>query len=71
MVMRAAITDLESKAVGSAQQNISKGIVEQTSLILPPDNLIEAFDLKVTPLFESWISSLRESSALSHPASCQ
>jgi type I restriction enzyme, S subunit len=64
LAMRETIRELENKAVGSAQQNISKGIVEQTSVILPPDKLVQIFDHKVIPFFENWISNLRESQIL-------
>lgn len=59
--MRAATAELISKAVGSAQQNISKGIVEETKVILPPAVLIEKFSGIVGPLFERWILNLQQS----------
>ena len=36
LAMRGATSELENKAVGSAQQNISKGIGEETKVVLPP-----------------------------------
>lgn len=62
--LRAATSQLESKAVGSAQQNISKGIVEETKVVLPPRELLTRFHDSVAPLFGRWISCLRESSHL-------
>jgi type I restriction enzyme S subunit len=59
--MREATGELENKAVGSAQQNISKGIVEETSVILPPSPLVEKFEQTVCPLFDTWILNLYES----------
>jgi len=62
--MRAATSDLESKAVGSAQQNISKGIVQETQVILPPTPVVERFAMLVGPLFDQWIASLCQSRTL-------
>jgi len=64
LTMRAATPELESKAVGSAQQNISKGIIEETQVILPPTPLIEHFSKVANPLFEHWISNLHQSRTL-------
>lgn len=64
LCMRNATTGLESKAVGSAQQNISKGIVEETQIILPPVPHLECFAALVRPLFEHWISNLYQSRTL-------
>lgn len=64
LTMRAATAELENKAVGSAQQNISKGIVEETQVILPPTTLIEHFAEAAGPLFEHWISNLHQSRTL-------
>ena len=64
LTMRGATADLENKAVGSAQQNISKGIVEETSVVLPPTALVEYFAATVSPLFERWISNLHQSRTL-------
>jgi type I restriction enzyme S subunit len=58
--MRKATTELEGKAVGSAQQNISKGIVEETQVILPRTPVLERFAVRVGPLFERWISNLHQ-----------
>lgn len=62
--MRQATTELENKAVGSAQQNISKGIVEETNVVLPPRFLLERFEELVAPFFEYWIANLQESRTL-------
>ena len=64
LTMRLATTELESKAVGSAQQNISKAIVEETRVILPTTALIEQFAELAGPLFEQWISNLHQSRTL-------
>lgn len=62
--MREATADLESKAVGSAQQNISKGIIEETQVKLPSPFVLEHFSAVVAPIFESWISNLQQSRTL-------
>jgi type I restriction enzyme S subunit len=64
LTMLNSITELENKAVGSAQQNISKGIVEETQVILPPTSIIEAFTKLVSPLFDIWVANLRQSRTL-------
>ena len=62
--MREATAELENNAVGSAQQNISKGIVEKTRVILPPPVLVERFSTMVRPIFERRISNLNQSRIL-------
>jgi type I restriction enzyme S subunit len=62
--MRAATGELENKAVGSAQQNISKGIVEETHVVLAPLTVVEKFEESVGPLFDLWISNLHQSRTL-------
>jgi type I restriction enzyme S subunit len=64
LTMRGATAELENKAVGSAQQNISKGIVEETTIVLPPPALVERFASLANPLFERWISNLHQSRTL-------
>ena len=64
LTMRGATAELENKAVGSAQQNISKGIVEETQVVLPPTALVERFAEVASPLFERWISNLHQSRTL-------
>jgi type I restriction enzyme S subunit len=62
--MRTATAELENKAVGSAQQNISKGIIEETKVILPPIPVLEKFSDFVSPIFELWIANLHQSRTL-------
>ena len=62
--MRAATPDLVNKAIGSAQQNISKGIVQETQVILPPPPVIERFAMLVLPLFDRWVANLYQSRTL-------
>lgn len=56
---------LENKAVGSAQQNISKGIVEDTMVVIPPEAFLFEFNKVARPLFVRWINALIESNLLS------
>ena len=62
--MRTATSELESKAVGSAQQNISKAIVEETRVVRPPSEVLERFTILVGPIIDRWISNLHESRTL-------
>jgi len=64
LTMRCATNEMENKAVGSAQQNISKGIVEETQVVLPPIKLVERFAELANPLFNQWISNLHHSRTL-------
>jgi type I restriction enzyme S subunit len=64
LTMRGATAELENKAVGSAQQNISKGIVEEPQVVLPPPALVGRFADVASPLFGRWISNLHQSRTL-------
>jgi len=66
LTMRGVTAELENKAVGSAQQNISKGIIEETEVILPPTPLVERFASVVSPLFERCISNIHQSRTLAN-----
>jgi type I restriction enzyme, S subunit len=65
-VMRGAISDLERKAVGSAQQNISKKIVEETKALVPTTDQLKEFNRVVQPMFEVWIHNMQQNVALAH-----
>lgn len=58
--LRSMTSELESKAVGSAQQNISKAIVESALVILPSQAIVELFHDTVKPWIENWIACLHE-----------
>jgi len=64
LVMRNAVSQLENHAVGSAQQNISKAIVEKTACLIPADTVLAEFDKFIRPFFNDWIQNLFESSRL-------
>jgi type I restriction enzyme S subunit len=55
---------LANLARGSAQQNISKGIVETTKVIIPRADILESFDHVVSSMFDKWIANLEESKSL-------
>jgi len=55
---------LANLARGSAQQNISKGIVETTKVIIPRADILESFDHVASPMFDKWIANLQESKSL-------
>jgi type I restriction enzyme, S subunit len=55
---------LANLARGSAQQNISKGIVETTKVIIPRADILESFDQVVSPVFDKWIANLEKSKTL-------
>ncbi|MEH8028744.1 restriction endonuclease subunit S [Gallibacterium anatis] len=53
-----------NQAVGSAQQNISKKIIEDTLSLKPNNEIIRDFNLLMNPIFEKWIKNLKENSTL-------
>ncbi|MDP0344490.1 restriction endonuclease subunit S [Glaesserella parasuis] len=53
-----------NQAVGSAQQNISKGIVEDTPILKPDSTILGYFNLIVGELMNKQISNLKESDYL-------
>jgi type I restriction enzyme S subunit len=58
--LKSRVTELAGKAVGSAQQNISKGLVESTEVLSVPHFILEAFNLHVDNLFKLRISNHKE-----------
>ncbi len=63
--LKSQVGELGSRAVGSAQQNISKKEVESTTVVLPPIELRLNFDTMVEALFERIFRNLAESRAIS------
>jgi len=59
-------SELEGKAVGSAQQNLSKGLVESVSQIDPGTQILAGFDSIIQPIFEKRISNLLQNQSLSN-----
>ena len=62
--LKLQVGELGNRAVGSAQQNLSKQAVESTNVVLPPIELRLTFDLMVERLFERIFRNLDESRTL-------
>ena len=62
--LRSQVVELGNSAIGSAQQNISKKLVESISIVMPPLGIRLIFDSTVERLFERMFQNLAESSAL-------
>ena len=62
--LRSQVGELGNRAVGSAQQNLSKKAVESTTAVLPPIKLRLNFDTMVEGLFERIYGNLDESRVL-------
>lgn len=58
--LNSRVAELAGKAVGSAQQNISKGLVESTKVLSVPESLLVAFNYQVENLFKFRFSNLRQ-----------
>ena len=63
--LKLEVSALENRAVGSAQQNISKKVVEETIVLLPQIELRSAYDVLVESLFDRIFYSLHETQTLS------
>lgn len=57
-------SEMARQARGSAQQNISKQIVQNVALTIPPKDTAGCFDEVVTPLFDRWIANLKNNESL-------
>ena len=53
-----SVTSLANLARGSAQQNISKGIVETTKIVIPDEVVLRAFDTALDPILKKWVANL-------------
>ena len=62
--LKLRLSELQEMAVGSAQQNLSKKMVETTALLLPPVHLRARFNELVGVLFDSIFENLEESHTL-------
>ena len=63
--LKLKVSDLENRAVGSAQQNISKKAVESTKVLLPKIELRAQYDATVEHLFDQVFRNLDEAHTLS------
>ena len=59
--LKSQVDELGNRAVGSAQQNISKKAVESTVVLLPPNELRLKFDTVVERLFDKIFTNIGES----------
>ncbi|EIC5073732.1 restriction endonuclease subunit S [Vibrio parahaemolyticus] len=64
--LKSRVAELAGKAVGSAQQNISKGLVESTEVLSVPVSLLEAFNAQVENLFKLRICNLQQNVELAN-----
>ena len=64
LLVSSSVTELEQQARGSAQQNLSKQIVEDLKCVVASDSVLSQFDKLVVPLFDRWVANLRESDSL-------
>ena len=62
--LKLKVSNLENRAVGSAQQNISKKVVEETTVLLPQIELRSGYDVIVEQLFDRIFRNLDESHTL-------
>ena len=62
--LKRSVRLLANLARGSAQQNISKRIVEMTKVVLPNKAIIKSFDQEISPVFDKWVANLLESRTL-------
>lgn len=65
LALERLVKELANQARGSAQQNISKGIIENTKCLCPPKEMAEQFSVIIDQLFSRWIANLRANSSLS------
>ncbi len=56
--------EIVSRAVGSAQQNISQDLLKQINIVLPPKELLEKFHKAVNPLFQVIENNIKQSTSL-------
>ena len=66
LAMSRITTELANQARGSAQQNISKGIIEQTKVIEPLSTVLAEFNRIVAPKFSKRIENLKQIDCLAN-----
>ena len=55
---------LASKSSGSAQQNLNKGLIESHSLVLPPNEVLNAYEESAGALLDCWIANVQQAQTL-------
>jgi type I restriction enzyme, S subunit len=66
LALERGVSLLANQARGSAQQNISKGIVEETKVVIPNDGIAEKFETECHRIFSKWAHNLSADLALSN-----
>lgn len=59
-----AVAHFEGRATGSAQQNINKGMIESTRVIVPSSISSDSFEEYCEVIFSKWIKNLHENETL-------
>lgn len=65
LLIEGNVKHFENQARGSAQQNISKGIIEESAAIIPPLNVVQSFEGLAHPMFEKWAKNMETNDQLS------
>ncbi|WP_417535364.1 restriction endonuclease subunit S [Methylophaga sp.] len=58
--MERLVERLLNQARGSAQQNISKGIIEETQVVNPSTKLVTVFQTFATASMDKWVANIRQ-----------
>jgi len=65
LLIEGNVKHFENQARGSAQQNISKEIIEESAAIIPPLHVVQSFEDLAHPIFEKWVKSMETNDQLS------
>ena len=65
LLIEGNVKHFENQARGSAQQNISKGIIEESAAIIPPLHVVQSFEDLAHPIFEKWAKNMGTNAQLS------
>lgn len=64
LTLKNIVHELSHQARGSAQQNISKQIVESVKVIIPTEDILRCFDSFAALYFNKWIANLKSNDTL-------
>jgi type I restriction enzyme S subunit len=64
LLIEGNVKHFENQARGSAQQNISKGIIEESAAIIPPLHVVQSFEDLAHPIFEKWAKNMETNDQL-------
>ena len=65
LLIEGNVKHFENQARGSAQQNISKGIIEESAAIIPSLHAVQSFENQAHPIFEKWTKNILTNDQLS------